>query len=72
MLIKRTSPRTQTVNERIIDVTQAEYDAWQDWNRGISIQDAMPRASADDREFIMTGYTPEDLAEMFPTEEEES
>lgn len=64
----RTSPLTDKENVRTIDVTQDEYDAWR---RGTLIQEAMPRASAEDREFILTGYTPEDWAEMFPPEEED-
>jgi hypothetical protein len=32
------------------------------------IQEAMPNLSADDREFIMTGITPEEWNSAFPDE----
>ncbi len=48
---------------REIPVTQAELD---DWASGELIQNAMPSLSADDREFLMTGATPEEWDEMFP------
>jgi hypothetical protein len=35
------------------------------------IQDIMPNVSVDDREFIMTGYTPEDWAYLFPDTEDD-
>tara|TARA_Y100000034_G_C6571462_1_gene247693 strand:+ start:311 stop:505 length:195 start_codon:yes stop_codon:yes gene_type:complete len=50
---------------REIPVTQAELD---DWASGTLIQNAMPSLSADDREFLMTGATPEEWDEMFPDE----
>lgn len=62
MLITRTSPFTGTTITMNIDVTQAQLDAWQ---AGTLIQDAMPNVSADDREFIMTGITPEEWDELF-------
>jgi len=34
------------------------------WRDGMLIQDAFPMLSFDEREFIMTGLTPEDWAEM--------
>jgi hypothetical protein len=59
MLIKKISPLSGTVNERDIDVT-AEQIQW--WHGGALIQDVMPNLSADDREFLMTGITPEEWA----------
>lgn len=35
------------------------------------IQNVFPELSADQREFVLTGYTPEDWQRMFPPEEEE-
>ena len=64
MEIKRRSPLTGEVNVRDIDVDQSQLDLWQ---KGMLIQDAMPDVSADDREFIMTGYTPEDWEKIFGT-----
>ena len=36
------------------------------------VQDAFPQLSADEREFLMTGCTPEEWNEMFPPEKEDS
>ena len=44
-----------------IDGTQDQLDAWQN---GMLIQDAMPNLTAEHREFIMTGTTPEDWSKM--------
>jgi len=62
MLITRNSPFTGTTITMNIDVTQAQLDAWES---GTLIQDAMPNISADEREFIMTGITPEEWEELF-------
>lgn len=55
--ITRTSPITNETICMEIEITQDQYDAWKS---GVLIQDAMPDLSADDREYIMTGMTPED------------
>jgi len=67
MQITRRSPLTGEKNTREIPVT---FQNIKEWQNGKSIQDAMPNLSAEDREFIMTGYTPEDWAKMFPSEPE--
>lgn len=56
MLISRKCPYTGKINDREIKVTVDEIRRWQ---HGTLIQDAMPNVSAEDREFIMTGITPE-------------
>ena len=63
MLITKLSPHSMKDHTREIDVTQSQLDAWKG---GLLIQKAMPHLSADDREFLMTGLTPEDWEEMFP------
>ena len=63
MQITKISKFTKNTHTREIPVTQAELD---DWDSGTLIQDAMPTLSADDREFLMTGATPEEWDEMFP------
>jgi hypothetical protein len=63
----RTSPLTGKTSTRRIDVTPEEFSAWR--FGGVLIQNAMPRASADDREFLMTGYTPEDWEKLFPADD---
>jgi hypothetical protein len=62
MQITRTSPLTGNVNTREIDVTEKQLAAWKG---GMLIQDAMPNVSSEDREFLMSGFTPEDWAHMF-------
>jgi len=65
MLIERTSPFTGKTNIRDIPVTWEQY---QDWIDGMLIQHAMPNLSPDDREFIMTGITPEEWDHYIPCE----
>ena len=58
MRIERTSPVTGRVHTMEIDVTQAQIDRWR--VDGELIQDAMPHLTADEREFIKTGITPQE------------
>jgi hypothetical protein len=51
-----------------IDVTDEQMVAWRS---GELIQKAMPHLSDDDREFIMTGITPEEWANTVAWWEEE-
>ena len=62
MLIKRRSPFSGKENERDIPVNDYQMKMWM---KGTPIQIAMPNVSADDREFIMTGITPEEWDNMF-------
>ena len=64
MLIIRVSPRTGIENSMDIDVTNEQLAAW-DYGNGELIQNAMPNVNADEREFILTGYTPEDWEGMY-------
>lgn len=57
MKIERISQLTGVRHAREIQVTLEQMNAWR---RGELIQVAMPELSADDREFIMTGITPEE------------
>lgn len=63
MLITKFSPHSMRDNTREIDVSQSQLDRWK---AGELIQNVMPHLSPDDREFLMTGLTPEDWEEMFP------
>jgi hypothetical protein len=49
-------------------VTREQLHAWQ---TGTPIQRAIPHLSADDREFLMTGITPEEWAKTFPPDHDE-
>ena len=65
MLITRTSPLSGNTTSIFIDVT---IDQILDWQHGSLIQDAMPHLSDDEREFIMSGITPEEWDEVFAEE----
>jgi len=62
MLIKRRNPFNGKVNTMDIPVTVEQLAAW---DSGTLIQNAMPNLTPDQREFIMTGITPEQWVEMF-------
>lgn len=65
MLITKFSPHSMRDNTREIDVSQSQLDRWQ---AGELIQNVMPHVSADDREFLMTGITPEEWDAHFSDE----
>lgn len=64
MIIMKTSLLTGRSNSRDIDITQEQYDSWRT-GRGPLIQDAFPHLSVDDREFLISGSTPEEWAAAF-------
>ena len=66
MLITRKSPFSGIETTKDLDVTQEDFDKWRS---GAMIQDAFPQLSADDREFILTGITPEEWEATFSDEE---
>ena len=66
MRILRTSRLSGNTSAMNIDITQAQLDAWVD---GSLIQDVMPNISADEREFIMTGITPDEWDAEFGEDE---
>jgi|TARA_A100001201_G_scaffold25971_1_gene29055 hypothetical protein len=57
MLITKTSILSGKTRTKEINVNQSQIDKWV---AGMLIQDAMPNISVDEREFIMTGSTPEE------------
>ena len=57
MLITKTSILSGKTRTKEINVNQSQIDKWA---AGMLIQDAMPNVSVDEREFIMTGSTPEE------------
>jgi hypothetical protein len=68
MKITKRSPYTKQMNTMEIPATHRQL--W-DWHTGIMIQVAMPNLTPDEREFLMTGYTPEDWIAMFGREPED-
>lgn len=57
MKIKRTSSLTGAEHEREVDITPEQLARWE---AGELIQLVAPHLSADDREFIISGITPEE------------
>lgn len=52
-----------------LPITPWEFEAGYDaWKNGAFIQDAMPTLSADQREFVKTGITPQKWAEIYGEE----
>ena len=62
MKIIRTSPFSGEIHEMELPVTKEQLRRWQD---GELVQCAFPHLSADQREFIMTGITPEEWRDTF-------
>ena len=57
MLVTRKSPFSGKENKMDIDVTQEQLNRW---NSGSLIQNVMPHLTPDEREFLMTGITPDE------------
>lgn len=70
-LLKRVSAMTGIENAMEIN---EEREAIEDWMENRyqrpSIQEAFPSLTREEREFILTGVTPEEWQEAFPPEEE--
>lgn len=69
MELERISDLTGVKHIREIPVTKKELDAWK--ASGVHIQNYFPQLTADDREFILTGVTPEEWEDAFGDEDEE-
>jgi len=67
MQITKQCMLTGDTNTMDVPVTQ---DQLNDWTNGMLIQEAMPNLTAEDREFIMTGTTPEVWTKNFSEVEE--
>ena len=65
MKITKTSPFSGNINVMEIDVTQEQIALWES---GTLIQNAMPHLTPDEREFIMTGITPNEWDSAFSDE----
>ncbi len=62
MTVTKTSPLSGNTNTMDIDVSEEQIAAWRG---GVLIQRVMPNLTPDEREFLMTGYTPEDWEKIF-------
>ena len=65
MLITRKSLISGNTNTMSLPITEEQYNAWE---QGTLVQDAMPHLTPDEREFVMSGITPEEWAETFGEE----
>lgn len=68
--ITRTSDLSGKRRTQVINMRWSDYINWREG--GIAIQDALPYLLAEEREFLMTGITPDDWAAVFgerPAEE---
>lgn len=68
MKIIRVSPVTGLASEMEIDVTPEQIKAWEG---GTNIQDAMPHLSPDEREYIMTGLSGDEWADIMGPDEDD-
>ena len=68
MIIERISPVTGKINKRDLPITEGQYEAWRG---GLVIQKAMPHLTPEEREFIISGMTPEDWEKTFGKEDDE-
>ena len=66
MKITKTSLYTGKQHTKELDVTEEQIRRWRS---GALIQDVMPHLSPDDREFLISGCTPEEFAAAFGGEE---
>jgi hypothetical protein len=68
VLIERKSLLTGKSHSREIAITEQAYYDW--YNSATLIQVAFPNLSDDDREFLLTGITPDEWDEAFKPEDE--
>jgi hypothetical protein len=69
MKISKRSAFTGKVNTMDIPITESELIAWQ--NSHVLIQRMFPHLSDDQREFLLSGVTPEEWNECMGEEEDE-
>lgn len=70
MLIQKQSMVTGILHTRDIPVNHQKYQKWISLGvKAPHVQDMFPELSPDDREFLLTGITPEEWDNMFPEEE---
>jgi hypothetical protein len=69
MKIGMTSPRTGKLNVMDLPVTEDQLTRWRVGRE--LIQNVMPHLTSEQREFLLTGYTPEDWEILFPPEDDD-
>lgn len=68
MLIQKRSHISGKLNVMDIPVTMDRLDAYLE-GKGLLIQDVFPDLTPDQREFLLTGATPQEWDELFAEEE---
>ena len=63
MIVTRRSMLSGEYHEMDLDVTEHDLFRWK--QECLLVQDVFPHLSADEREFLMTGITPEEWNEAF-------
>ena len=72
MIVIRMSRFTGKLNQMDIDMDPAAFQAaLRKWETGMLIQDAFPALSDDEREFLMTGSTPEEWQDVFGSDDDD-
>ncbi len=69
MIIRKKSIISGIVRDIDLPITEIE---WGRYTRGARMQDAFPLLTAEQREFILSGITPEEWADTFPPEQEDA
>ncbi len=65
-LIEKTSALTGKLSQMLIGIDFHKFvESFQSWERGALLQNAFPNLSADEREFIKTGISPEEWEAAF-------
>lgn len=67
MLVKMTSPFSGKDNVMSLNITPEQIERWR---AGELIQNVFPHLTPDEREFLMTGITPDEWAATFKNAEE--
>jgi len=62
IICQKTSPVSGLLNTMSINATPKQYDIWM---AGTLLQDAMPEATVDQREFLISGCTPTEWKSLF-------
>lgn len=69
LVLTKKSMLTGKSHTRVIPITGAQYEEWR--IKRPLIQDAFPHLSEDDREFILTGVTPEEWNAAFKEDDDD-
>lgn len=72
MLITKTSELSGKTNSMNLPVTEPQLDDFVNRKeRGLLVQNIFPHLTPDQREFLLTGVTPEEWNAVFPEEDED-